>query len=145
MRILNLFMLLFLITTFLSCERIPGCTDSRADNFDPNATRDDGTCNLDASLIFWFDLQTSSQLLAAGVSQLNYFIDNAQVGTSSPVTYEEFAPDCNTVGLVTVERFLTGVAEQPVAYVIQDQSGIVYWEGTVSFVGGECTAFQLTL
>jgi len=37
---------LILILSFLSCSRKPGCTDFRAENYDPSAEQDNGECIL---------------------------------------------------------------------------------------------------
>lgn len=44
--------------TLSSCRRVPGCTDVNAENYDPDAQRDDGSClcrYLDEIEIHWYN------------------------------------------------------------------------------------------
>ncbi|MEM6726431.1 MAG: hypothetical protein AAF598_20475 [Bacteroidota bacterium] len=57
-------LLLFSITFFTACQKeTPGCTDPTADNYDPNATEDNGTCTFGPKLMFKFKFDPTQERL----------------------------------------------------------------------------------
>ena len=108
-----------------SCERIHGCTDVYAYNYNPDARVDNGSCKY--GVIFWTG--TSS----FGTITVN--INNTSGDITSYITGG--TPSCGFTGCATFE-LLPG----NYAYTASSTSG-ASWSGTANISGDACQPIQL--
>jgi len=128
--------LALLSVTFLSsCKKEEGCTDPTALNFDPDAEKDNSSCQYKGKATFWnhesngfCNVAVSINGLPIGVITLDY----------------TGAPDCGANGAVTYEA-------NPGAYSYTateedcDGDGLVStWAGTINITSNGCLTQQLT-
>ena len=52
---------------FLGCAKDEGCTNINAANYDQEAIEDDGSCEFEGKMVFWYNQATSQELLSADV------------------------------------------------------------------------------
>ena len=134
-------MLLPLIT---GCERkILGCTDPNSINYNSAANVNDGSCQYDGSIVFWFDQITSDSLQAHKVTSLIYYVNGAAQGSSSPTICWVSPPDCGQNAAVTITESFGAVNNPSYSFVVNDQSGNLLWNGNVVFTANGCNAYQL--
>lgn len=81
---------------FFSCEKKPGCTDSRAENYDPDARKDDESCIMPREKFLGSyvassvcsttpTLQYESEIIAANDNLSDIFIENLGGIINAPV------------------------------------------------------------
>jgi len=135
-------LLLLTSISFVSCKK-EGCTDVDAINYDDSANRDDGTCNFEGELVFWFDGTTAANLVQDDISSLTYYVDNKLVGSTSSNVYWNSSPSCGANGSITVSKSLGNVKNKSYEYEVRDQDGLVVWTGYENFTAGICTKLEL--
>jgi hypothetical protein len=108
-----------------SCERIHGCTDAYAYNYNPDAQVDNGSCQY--GVIFW--TATSS------FGNITVNIHNVSSDITSYITGG--VPSCGFTGCATFE-LKPGVYP----YSASSTSG-ASWTGTVNITGYGCQPIQL--
>lgn len=136
-------LVLFSTVTFIGCKR-EGCTDCDAENYDSKAKKDDGTCQFEGEVVFWYDQTTADSLVYDGATALTYYVDGAVAGSSAASVYWTGAPSCGQSGSVTVTKSLGNVKNLSYTYSVKDQTGFTYWSGVINFTANTCTKTQLT-
>lgn len=112
-----------------SCKKdIPGCTDYSADNYNSNATDNDGSCEYSGDFVFW-----TSQ-------QFNY-IDVTVSGITKSITlyYPSGGVDCGSNGCATFHL--------PVGsynyYAEENATFGDWWSGTITVPMNGCSSLLL--
>ena len=107
------------------------------------ATKDDGTCTFEGSVVFWFDLATSDSLYYSGSDYLDYYVDGELIGTDSVQYYWNSAPDCSQQYTMTSIKNLGSDTAKSFDYSVVDDLGYQIWVGTVEFDANQCWAYKL--
>lgn len=136
------FAVLLTIFSLASCAK-KGCTDRFAENFDDKAKKSDNTCTYKGDAVFWYDEQTSQDLVTSGATSLKYYFDNQLVGSTSTDVYFTGAPDCGQNGSITASKALGGNKGGAFAFRVEDQLGFKRFEGLINLEGGKCVKKQL--
>jgi len=127
-----------------SCAKEKGCTDPDSINYNADAEEDDGSCEYEGRVVFWYNEATADSLLEDGAISLTYYVDGTLVGSSAASVYWTGAPECGQEGSVTVTKNLGNVKNKTFSYSVKDQDGFEYWSGTVDFKANTCIATELT-
>lgn len=128
--------------SFSSCKK-EGCTDTYAINYCDECKKDDGTCEYEGEIVFWYDQATSQFLLNDGATSLTFYVDGQVVGSSACNVYWTGSPSCGANGSITVTKKLGPVKVRSYTYKVVDNTGWEYWSGTVDFDATKCTKYQL--
>ena len=141
------FVIIVAILIISSCkkDKVKGCMDSVATNYNSKATEDDGSCKYQGSLVFWNNMALQDTLTAHGSDTLIYYINNVKVGTSIVASSgRSGAPSCGQSGVFTLTEQLGSVKSQTYQYSVNDNSGYFTWSGTVTITATpSCTPFQI--
>jgi hypothetical protein len=147
---LNYFFLILLIPALFSCNT-EGCTSPQAENFNPDAKNDDGSCYFVTNTALWFNQADAQHLIDDGAEWLTYETefyggynynyyniqgvstapDCIQYGSSFPTLSTQYSSNGNSNFYSTSH------------VVLKDQTGFVYGEWDVQMIAGECQNFQL--
>ena len=120
---LSLLIVAVTLITIESCQRVQGCTDVTAANYNPNATFDNGTCKYLAS--FYFDVSAPSAIVT---------INGQSSATSGYFTGG--APACGASGCANF-TLPTGT------YNYTATSSSTSWTGSVDVSSNGCNAILL--
>lgn len=143
-KLLSIGLLVVGATFFTSCKK-EGCTDRDSINFNPDANKDNGTCQYEGNAVFWYGKTTSKELQYYGVTSLIYYVDGQIVGSSVTSVYWTSRPECGQNGSITVTKNLGGVKNKSYTYSVKDQTGYELWAGVINFTANSCEAVELTL
>ena len=133
-----------MLGSMTSCKK-EGCTDSYATNYDEKADKDNGTCTYTASVQFWYNKSTSDALVALGVTNLKYYIDNQLIGSTAADVFFTGDPSCTQSNVIRKSVDLGTSVTKSFTYKIVDDAGDVLWEGTDKYDGTKsCYSIQLT-
>lgn len=126
----------------MSCNK-KGCTDSNANNYSEEATKDDGNCTYSATVTFWYQQNQYIQWDQAGVTSLEVEVGGVSIGTYSPDTYFVSAPDCAMAGTINTTKNLGSETSKSLDWVFKDQNGATLKSGTWAATGGGCDVIQV--
>jgi hypothetical protein len=129
-------------TLFTSCQK-EGCTDLDATNYSSKAKKNNGSCNYEGSVVFWYGQQVSSFLQDDDAITLTYYLDGQVVGSSATSVFWSASPNCGQNGSVTVTKDLGGSKSKAYTYSVKDQTGFEYWSGVVNVSANTCLAIEL--
>ena len=107
------------IVLLTDCRK-EGCADPDSINYDSSAKFDDGSCQFEGEVLFWYGQTTSQDLVNNGAITLTFYVDNEIVGSTAANVFWTEAPKC-----------------------VQRQDGWEYWSGTVNFNAASCLRFKL--
>ena len=100
--------ILILLGVFYSCKKEKGCTDSKAINHTLEAEEDDGSGEYEASVIFWFDEETSNKIVADSIESLTIRFHNSESSVIIPATtFYTTTPVCSKDNIGTIKHSLT--------------------------------------
>jgi hypothetical protein len=135
---------IIILPLITGCEKkILGCTDPNSINFNSSANVNDGSCQYEGSIVFWYDPITADTLIAHKVTSLTYYVNGVVVGSSIPSISWVTPPDCGQNASVTVTEPFTGVTNLTYSFSVNDQNGIVWWNNTATFIANGCSSYQL--
>ena len=138
----KLSLLLILSSIFIvSCKK-EGCTDVDAINYDSDVNTNDGSCEYQTDVSFWFDQGTSDQLTNwYSVTELNVYINNSSVGSINASDWST-GPDCGGANF-TATWDMGNKTSMEFNYAANDQTGNQQFYGTDTFMPNECKSIEL--
>lgn len=130
----------------VSCKKpVPGCTDTNAENYNYEAEEKDGTCSYRGSAVFYHDMQTSQNLINAGVTSVKLYVDGNFMDLMSPNVGFSFVPSCDHPDAMLMYNYGIGnVPSKTFIYSIRDQNQVVLAFGTFEITGNQCNAIEYT-
>jgi len=135
--------LLVLGTTVMTSCKKEGCTDPDSTTYNADAKKDDGTCNFQGEVVFWYGQDASDFLVNDGATTLTFYVDGEIVGSTATSVYWTASPTCGSNASITVTKNLGGVKTQSYSYRVEDQTGWEYYNGTLNFNANSCFALEL--
>lgn len=145
--LLAVFAIIFTLLIISACkkDKVKGCMDSVATNYNSSATEDDGSCKYEGSIVFWNNVALEDTLTAHGADTLLYYINNVKVGISVVASSgRASAPACSQSGVFTLTEQLGSVKSQSYTLNVNDQTRHFQWSTTVKITASpSCTPFQL--
>jgi hypothetical protein len=135
--------LLVLGTTVMTSCKKEGCTDPDSTTYNADAKKDDGTCNFQGEVVFWYGQTESNLLVNDGATTLTFYVDGEIVGSTAASVYWTASPTCGSNASITVTKNLGGVKTQSYSYRVEDQTGWEYYNGTLNFNANSCFALEL--
>lgn len=139
---LTILVLTLLAFSFNSCSK-EGCTDPDSENFCEECKREDHSCTYKCSVVFWYNSVVANNLVNDGAVTLYYYVNGNLIGSSAANVYWSSAPDCNQGGSLSFTKDMGTSKSMSESYQVKDQTGYVYWSGTVSYEGGKCKTMEL--
>lgn len=143
MQVKPLFFALFSVLFLANCSKEKGCTDKDADNFNPAAEENDGSCKFSGTVIFWYGQDVAEIFTALGVSSILYYVDGNLIGSQAANVYWTAAPTCESSGVVKITKDLAGVKSKSFNYEVIDNTGFSWWDGTVWIDANTCKRLEL--
>lgn len=131
------------VLVFTGCAKEEGCTDPDSINYSATAEVDDGSCEYEGSVVFWYDEATAVWLVDDWATALYFYVDNQLVGTQAASVYWISSPSCGANGSVTCTKYLGSYKTQSYTYRVIDQSGWEYWSGILNFNANSCSKVRL--
>jgi len=125
-----------------SCKKY-GCTNADALNYDSKAKTDNGTCNHEGSAVFWYNQAAANSLVADGASSLSLYVNNTLSGSQGTNTFFAVRPDCGADGSMSVTKDLGNLTVGNYTYSVVDQTGYLYWSGSLIINSNTCEAIEL--
>ena len=143
MKLVNsIVVMLSLIVVLTGCHK-KGCTDSFAENFNPDATTEDFTCSYRGDVIFWTTIATRDSLLSLGHTMLRFELEGVLVDSMATSTFSASTGDCNSAGAITIPRTMVGNTERTYKYRVKGNAFATVYEGFVTVEADDCAAVKL--
>jgi len=149
-KLIYLFLCFFLIGSLSftnSCKKdnkIKGCTDLNAQNYDATAEENDGSCTYIGKYVIWYDKTASEGLISNNSTSLIFYIGSTPVDTIATSVYWTEAPECDATGTVSITEDLGKVKSKAYALSVVDQAGNEYMNSiAINFEANTCVQFQL--
>lgn len=139
---LLLLTLLVALVSFNGCKK-EGCTDPDSTSYNEKAKKDNGTCQYEGEMVFWYSQTTSAELIADNATSLTIRVDGSVVGSYATSVYFTGVPTCMQNGAVSVTKDLGGDKSKSYSYSVIDDTGWEYWSGTVTFTANTCLPQEL--
>lgn len=136
---------LLMVASILGGCKKEGCTDPDSKNFDDSAKKDDGSCQYEGSVVFWYGQAASAAMQDAEIESLTFYVDGQIVGSSVSSVYWTGSPDCGSNASITITKNLGNSKNQSFTYSVKDQDGDVLWEGIVNFTAKTCLKQELSI
>lgn len=148
-RIILFFIFMFLTGSLIftnSCrkaDKIKGCTDKDSKNYDKTAQVNDGSCQYQGSVVFWYDQVASDGLVADSAVSIGFYLNGDVIGSTQAKNFWLSSPICGETGSLTVQKDLGNVKTLEYTLSVKDQTGFEYWNAPVNFAANTCIQFQL--
>jgi hypothetical protein len=135
--------LLIVGTASLSSCKKEGCTDSDGVNYIADAKKDDGSCQYEGSVVFWYGKDVAIGLQNDGATSLIYYVNGDVIGSSAVSIYWANQPSCGQNSSITVTRDLWNVKSLAYNFSIKDQRGKEYWSRVLNITANKCETIRL--
>lgn len=135
--------LLIGLMAFTTGCKTEGCTDPDSVTYDVDADEDDGTCQYEGTVVFWYGKTTSEGLIENDAQSLKIYLDGELLGSYAGDVYFASEPDCETTSTVKVTKDLGGNKTQSYSYKVVDDDDFTWWEGNVNVNANTCTTLEL--
>ncbi len=136
--------LLIGLMAFTTGCKTEGCTDSDSITYDVDADEDDGTCQYEGTVVFWYGKTASEGLIAADALSLKFYVNDELIGSYAGDVYFGEDPACDAASIVKVTKDLGGDKTKSFKYKVIDNDDVTWWEGNVEFnATNSCTALEL--
>jgi hypothetical protein len=129
-----------ILSTSYSCKR-EGCISSSATNYSKKAKKDDGSCEFESRVSFWFNQNTSNTLISYGVTTLHVFVEDKEVGQIDVADWK-IGADCGGNNLTVPHNYST-TENQLFDYEGRSQNGTLHFSGTFKSAPNECQSVEL--
>ncbi len=136
------FSLLISLSFFSSCKK-RGCTDPESLTYNPEAQKDDGTCQYQGQVVIWYGLHTSQHLWANGATKLWIFVDGYSVATTPVTNYWTDSVPCGDPGSITVTVDLGNQKLRYVPLMVMDQTGWKCFIDDMPVTANSCLIWEL--
>jgi hypothetical protein len=137
---LTIAIVLLTITTtlFVGCKKdILGCMDTSSTTYNPDATKDNGSCKYEAKAVFWWNQSFYNTMQSIGVANIHVYYNGTFKGTL-PVSgqYWTGAPSCGANSTITLTHDLGSSKTQSTTYKfdLMDASNTSLVSYTVTYV-----------
>jgi hypothetical protein len=147
--ILSITAILLFIFIIESCaKKIGGCMDTNATNFNINANENNGTCQYQGKVVFWWNQAFADSCSHAGVDSVKIYTRGIlQCATSVPTQSWSSAPDCGSASVLAFSIPLgENTSENVTIQAILISHGGTTWS-TVNYnplvAFNSCQSFQL--
>lgn len=124
----------------IGCKK-EGCTISSAINYDSEADVNNGSCMYQTKVSFWFNQNISNAWITQGVTILNIYFDDVQVGSMDPADWKP-GPDCDGNNY-TITYDLGLVDTKTVFCVVRNQSGNNKFSTEITLYNGSCHNIEI--
>lgn len=136
--------LFFCLAFFNSCKK-EGCTDIYATNYDSAAKTNDGSCQYEGTVQFWYNQSTSQNLIDDGSTSLTISVDGNVIGSYATSVYFSGEPSCGQASIVRTVKNLGSSKTKAATYRVIDDFGDEIWAGNFTFdAANECYSIKLT-
>lgn len=132
---------LFVLSGTYSCKR-NGCTYESATNFSKKAKLDDGSCEFESRVSFWFNQNTSSYLVGSGVTTLYVYVEDKAVGEIAASDWN-VGSDCGGNNFTTPNNY-SELENKSIKYEVRSQTGTLYFSGTFASAPNSCQSVELS-
>lgn len=134
---------ILIIASLSSCYKTPGCTDEDADNYYFFAEKDDGTCYYSGGVVFYHGLETSQNMIKAGIKYIKFYVDGHFEASISANVYWSTVPDCQNDEAFTIENYGLGHSKsKDFDYAIKDQDENLIKTGTFTIKANACEVIE---
>ena len=148
---------LSLITLFLACETEMGCTDPAAENFNSEAEEDDGSCEYNSNMTFYYDDTVCWYFYSTDPDYVSFYVGGELLHTEyenflgttdttpfgDPHPDGEYIPECDDSRAINLEKTLIGSSSQSLPYTLISDEDVTVSTGTISLNAGECTVEKM--
>lgn len=130
--------LLSLLGTGCKKDKIKGCTNASATNYDSDAQEDDGSCSYSGRYVFWAEN-------LVGAENASVYVDGTFMGNIS--NNFTSAPACGTTGALTMEKSWSGGTTKVYSYTLDAYDGSTYLgseTANITVTANACTSLNIT-
>jgi hypothetical protein len=120
-----------------------GCTDPTAVNYESTADINDGSCNYEGEVVFWYNAATSQDVIDFYGESLLFYVNGQLIGSTAASVYWMGAPDCGQNASITYTGTWQNNTSKTVSYEVWDEDGYQWWSGTITLNANNCLALQL--
>ena len=129
----------------INCSK-KGCTDPDSIHYDERARKDDGNCEYEGAIVFWYGNEVSEFLLHNNVDSLYFLMNEELIGSINTSTYRTSAPNCDDFfNAVKATKRLGEVKTLGFDLSVQSEDSIVIWNTSLDINGNSCSTLELGL
>ena len=127
-----------------SCRYL-GCTDPDSYTYDSDATDDDNSCLYTGDIVFWYGEDVAEWLSGWEVSSITIYVDGKIAGSQNATLYFQSAPNCGGNATMSYTVDLGSQKSKTISYYTVDSDGDTSWSGDIVINANSCKTFELRL